>query len=235
MPNYKLSPSDFAFLWEECKRCFYLKHVTGFKRPGGPFPSIFGTIDLAMRDHYIDARTDLMSPALPPGTMTYGEKWVQSDVIALPGREATCYVRGKFDAAVAFDDGTYGLIDFKTSAIKPRSVRLYARQLRAYTYALEHPAPGKLSFGPISHIGLLAFTPDTYTTIAYDLDADPAPEIVRAMLGGQVQWYPIRHNEPSFLQFMDQVLALLDLPEPPPADPGCQWCKYRAESRANGL
>ena len=30
---WKLSPSDFAFLWQECKRCFYLKNVTGFQRP----------------------------------------------------------------------------------------------------------------------------------------------------------------------------------------------------------
>ena len=40
---------------------------------------------------------------------------------------------------------------------------------------------------------------------------------------------------PAAYKDLDQVLALLDLPEPPPADPGCQWCKYRAESRANGL
>jgi hypothetical protein len=38
--NWTLSPSDFAFLWEECKRCFYLKIVSGFRRPGGPMPKI---------------------------------------------------------------------------------------------------------------------------------------------------------------------------------------------------
>ena len=99
MPEYRLSPSDFAFLWEECHRCFYLKYVTGFKRPGGPFPRIFGVIDLAMRKHYIDGRTDAMSPDLPPGTMTYGEKWVHSAPIHLPGHESTLVLRGKLDAA----------------------------------------------------------------------------------------------------------------------------------------
>ena len=43
--NWKLSPSDFAFLWEECKRCFYLKVARGFYRPRTPFPGIFSVID----------------------------------------------------------------------------------------------------------------------------------------------------------------------------------------------
>jgi len=33
----KLSPSDFAFLWEQCKRCFYLKVVHGIRQPSMPF------------------------------------------------------------------------------------------------------------------------------------------------------------------------------------------------------
>lgn len=30
--NYKLSPSDFAFLYEECKRCYYLKVIHNISR-----------------------------------------------------------------------------------------------------------------------------------------------------------------------------------------------------------
>ena len=211
MPEYRLSPSDFAFLWEECHRCFYLKYVTGFKRPGGPFPRIFGAIDLAMRHHYIDGRTDRMSPDLPPGTMTYGEKWVHSAPIQRPGHDATLVIRGKLDAALTFDDGTYGVIDFKTSNIKPQSVRLYSRQLRAYSYALENPAPGKLHLSPITKMGLLAFTPDAYTT------TDPG----HADLSGKVQFHEIKRNDKSFMGFLDDVLTVLELPEPPTASPNC--------------
>ena len=32
----RLSPSDFAFLWEQCKRCFYLKVVHGIRQPSMP-------------------------------------------------------------------------------------------------------------------------------------------------------------------------------------------------------
>ena len=50
MNNWKLSPSDFAFLYEECSRCFYLKIARDYQRPRGPFPKIFTIIDGLMND-----------------------------------------------------------------------------------------------------------------------------------------------------------------------------------------
>lgn len=223
--NFQLSPSDFAFLWQECPRCFYLKLVNGFKRPGGPFPSIFGVIDSAMRAHFMGARTEVLSPDLPPGTVTLGEKWVTSAPIHVPGHAATVSIRGKFDTVARFDDNSYAVIDFKTSNIKPRSVQLYARQLRAYAHALENPAPGKLALSPISVLGLLAFTPETFTTV----------EARDATLTGALRWYPVRRNPASFMSFLDEVLTVLELPVPPAPGEKCQWCAYREESRANGL
>ncbi len=41
MENWKISPSDLTFLWDECPRCFYLKVRHKFKRPGLPFPKIY--------------------------------------------------------------------------------------------------------------------------------------------------------------------------------------------------
>ena len=40
--TFKLSPSDFGFLYDECKKCFYLKVKHNFDRPRFPIPSIFG-------------------------------------------------------------------------------------------------------------------------------------------------------------------------------------------------
>lgn len=222
--NFKLSPSDFSFLWQECPRCYYLKIVAGFKRPGGPFPSIFGTIDRAMRAEFLGGRTERMAPELPPGTMTHGEKLLHSAPIVLPGHMSTITLGGRLDAIVTFDDGSYGVIDFKTSAIKPQSIRLYSRQLRAYAYALENPAPGKFALAPISAMGLLAFQPETFHA-----NAD------RAALDGALKWYPIKRNDESFMAFLDDVLTVLELPEAPPPAPKCAYCRYRAESRANGL
>jgi len=54
----------------------------------------------------------------------------------------------------------YGVIDFKASNPSTDSARMYSRQLHAYAYALEHPAPGKLSLSPVTKLGLLYFYPD---------------------------------------------------------------------------
>ena len=49
---FKLSPSDFGFLYDECKRCFYLKVKHNFTRPRGIMPSIFIKIDGIMKDYF---------------------------------------------------------------------------------------------------------------------------------------------------------------------------------------
>ena len=148
----KLSPSDLTFLWDECPRCFYLKVVHQFNRPWSPFPKIFNRIDKLMKDHFEGKPTSSISPELPEGVVKYGEKWVTSEPISLPNHEKTCYIKGKFDTVVAFNDGTYGVVDFKTSEAKPSHIPFYSRQLHAYTYALEHPAPGKFTLSPIFYI-----------------------------------------------------------------------------------
>src|SRR2546430_1740204 len=112
--TFRLSPSDFAFLWEECKRCFYLKVVKGFRRPSSPMPKIFTNIDLQMKECFAGKRTTLAVPTLPGGVFEYSEKWVQSTPIVVPGHTSQCVLRGKFDNAIKFDDGSYGLDDFKT-------------------------------------------------------------------------------------------------------------------------
>jgi hypothetical protein len=155
----KLSPSDLTFLWDECKRCFYLKYVHGITRPAAPFPSIFGTIDRLMKEYYQGRSTADLDPALPAGRVRFGEKWVESVPLTLPPHDLQCYIKGKFDTVVAFDDGSFGVVDFKTAEPKPSHVQFYGRQLHAYTYALEHPAAGKFSLSPISELGLLVVAP----------------------------------------------------------------------------
>ncbi len=218
---WKLSPSDFAFLWDECKCCFYLKVAENFPRPQSAMPKIFITIDLAMKLALTDQRTELIAPGIPTGVIHSGERWVESEPISRPGRTAACYVRGKFDTIMRFDDGSYGVVDFKTSQVKGSHVARYARQLRAYAYALEHPAPGKLALGPISRLGLLVFDP-----VAFDNRNDGS-----AALTGSLTWLEIRHDEDAFLTFIDDVLDVLERGTPPEPSPDCVWCRYREASR----
>jgi len=224
MVSIKLSPSDLTFLWDECPRCFYLKVALGINRPPVPFPSIFGNIDLLMKRLFTDKDTAELSPSLPSGKVLFSGKWVESAPIRLPGSAQSCYIRGIFDSVLQFDDGSYAVVDFKTSEPNPKHVGFYGRQLRAYAYALEHPALGKLALAPITRLGLLCVEP-------IDIDRD---EQRRIRYVGDVTWLEVPLDEPGFLDFLTQVMQVLSLPEPPLAAEKCPFCKYREESRSHG-
>lgn len=221
----KLSPSDLTFLWDECKRCFYLKYKHNFRRPFGGMPGIFGTIDKLMKNYYMGRETASIAGDLPPGVVKYGEKWVESEIIIRPGRKSSCYIRGKFDTVIAFDDGSYGVIDFKTSQPKPYHIPFYSRQLHAYSYALEHAVLGKFGLSPISRLGLLIVTP-------YSMEVTPTDDIAYI---GRATWLDVPLDESQFLTFIDQVLALLDQPEMPEPGSKCPYCRYRAGAQDNGF
>ena len=214
--NYRLSPSDLTFLYDGCRRCFYLKVVNNIAQPSIPLPSIFSKIAGLLKDHYNGKHTSELHVDLSPGTVSYGEKYVRSEVIQLPNHKATCYISGRFDIVISFEDGTYGVIDFKTSNPSSESANLYSRQLHAYAYALEHPAPGKLYLSPVTKLGLLYFYPDNISQTS----------IERLNYGAEVVWVEVEKDEQGFLDFIDGVLDVLESPEAPEHALSCQWCNY---------
>ena len=221
--RWKLSPSDLTFLWDECKRCFYLKVVHQFTRPSAPFPRIFGIIDTLMNTYFQGKTSDELSPDLPEGVFKYGEKWVVSQPIVLPNHTSQCFILGRFDTVVAFSDGTYAVVDFKTTEPKPGHIPFYSRQLHAYAYALEHPAPGKFALSPITKLGLFCVEPT-----AIDRYKDG-----RIAYIGEVSWLEIPKDETQFLDFIGEVLTVLEQTEPPPPGPRCGYCQYREQTRSS--
>ena len=221
---YKLSPSDLTFLWDECQRCFYLKVVNKFNRPAMAFPKIFTVIDILMKDFFYNLPTDEISEELPPGKVAFSGKWVYSQPISFPHKDASCYIRGIFDTVLEFKDGTFAVVDFKTTKPKPEHIDFYSRQLHAYAYALENPNPGKFSLSPVSRMGLLCVEPvamnRTHTgKLAYE---------------GAVTWLECPKDDDNFLDFIDGILNVLDSPEPPIANPNCSFCNYREDARHTG-
>lgn len=219
----KLAPSDFAFLWDECKRCFYLKVALGIERPKTPMPGIFTAIDGSMKEFFMGRRTEDVAPMLPPGTFAHAGKWVECAPMRPPGAARGLYVRGPFDTVIAFDDGSHALIDFKTSSQRTENVAKYARQLHAYAYALEHPASERAFALPrVERLGLLVYEPSRFKALGG-----------AARLGGTLQWIEIAKDERAFLAFLSDVAAVLDAPAPPPAAEDCAWCRFRAATRAH--
>lgn len=221
MENWKLSPSDLTFLWDECPRCFYLKVRHNFKRPAMPFPKIFGRIDLLMKDIYLGHSTKKISPDLPEGRILMTGRWVTSEPIPAADGANACYIQGIFDTVVQFADNSYGVVDFKTSEAKGEHIAFYGRQLQAYAFALAHPAPGKLHLSPVSKLGLLYFEPQSMQ--------ESQPEGLS--LAGPTRWVEIPQNETAFMAFIQQVTELLSQPEPPAANPECAFCNYREQAR----
>lgn len=222
--QWKLSPSDFAFLWEECKRCFYLKVVHGFNRPRSPMPKIFTKIDLLMKDFFADRSVPDVIPELPAGRVIPGEEWVESAPIFIKEHNCSLYLKGKYDTVLSFEDKTYGVIDFKTSESKSEHVALYSRQLHAYAYALENPAPGKFGLSPISRMGLLCVEPNKMVRT----------ESGRYSYEGKPVWLECPKDMDSFMSFLSDVAAILQEPELPESGSTCEWCKYREAARQTG-
>jgi len=221
--DYKLSPSDLTFLYDGCKHCFVLKVKHGITQPSIPLPGVFSIIASLQKDHYSGKRTEEFCPQLPPGTVTLGEKRVRSEQVTFDDLESTCYITGRFDIVVEFDDGTYGVMDFKTGNPSEGKAEMYSRQLHAYALALENPAEGALKLFPVSRLGLLYFTPDNC-----EFQGDS-----RQVMAGQMTWIEISRNDVAFRDFLRDVVRLLDGPVPPAQSDVCDWCRYG--SRVAGL
>ena len=153
----------------------------------------------------------------------YGGKWVESSSISISGHASTCFIRGKTDTIAHFEHGSYGVVDFKTSATRPQNIPIYSRQLHAYAYCPEHPGPGKLSLAPITQIGLLCVEPQE----VLDVKGGYA-------YAGKADWMECPRDDEAFLSFIGEVLSVLDLPEPPEPGKDCTWRNYREGARRSG-
>jgi len=248
--DYKLAPTDITYAYEDCKRCFVLKVKRGIDRPSIRFPQVFGKIGALQDAYYAGRRTEEFCRDLPPGVVKYGEKWVECQPIRFPDRPNGCFIRGRFDIVVDFDDGGYGVIDFKTREPAEEPTAMYGRQLHAYAHCLENPAPGKLSLSPVKALGLLYFGPNQC-----DLQG------ARQILSGPLMWVEVPRDDAAFTSFLRDVVDLLDgdLPEPqtcercPRCSSGgkcdvkgytpaeklpcicCPWCLYRAKTTKMGV
>lgn len=219
--NYKLSPSDFAFLYEGCKRCYYLKVVHSIPQPSVPLPSIFSKMAVLLKNHYSGKHTKELHPALPPGIVKFGEQNVKSKTIEFPGHGFTLFISGRFDIVIQFENGGYGVIDFKTGNPNGEYNNLYSRQLHGYAYALENPDPRGLSLAPITKLGLLYFYPSKVNQ----------QTIEELSYQAEIHWVEIKKDMQGFAKFLEEVMSVLESPKLPDPSPDCRWCNYRSKLR----
>lgn len=218
--NYKLSPSDLTYLFEGCKYCFSLKVKHNITQPSMPMPGIFTAIAGRQKEFYAGKKTKEFSLELPLGIVEYGEKWVESVPIKIEGSTASCYIKGRFDMVVKFDDGSYGVIDCKTARPSDKKTEMYGRQLQAYTYALENPATGALSLTPVTRLGILYFEPNSFEQF----------NLAEQSFRGNLIWHEVLRNDTSFLNFIKTVAKILESNEIFPHT--CQNCEYCKQGKS---
>lgn len=138
-----LSPSGLN-LFLECPKCFWLQEVRKIHRPRGPFPSLPGGMDMAIKSYFDKFRGEGTLPPFIkfPGRLVEenlikewrnnrkGIRWFDSE------SEAT--LMGALDDCLV--DGDYYIpIDYKTRGwlVKEDSHTYYQNQLDCYTLLLE--------------------------------------------------------------------------------------------------
>jgi hypothetical protein len=213
----KLAPSDLTFLFDECPRCFWYKVRGILKRPSAVFPKIFTKIDGQTKDFFYGKRAEQMAEGVRPGRVAFGDRWVRSRPLHVPGHHARVQLAGIIDTALALDDQSFAVIDFKTSQPKPEHTAFYGRQLHSYALAAENPAEGALELSPVSQLGLLCVEP----TAMVGLDDGVAYKGVATFL-------EIERDDGAFMAFLSRVLYVVENPEPPAAAPKCSYCRYLA-------
>ncbi len=212
MPNqaYKVSPSDFAYLYEECKHCYYQKVKNGISY-SGPFPAMFGRINNLLQTSIMGMNLKDIIPDLPSGIITIQEGYMRSVVV--PGTKV--YLSGRFDILTKLDDVTFAIIDFKiTTPDEEKVLKKYSSQLHAYKFALENPETGTPI--KITKMGVITINPDKMDLINGKVVFTTTPT-----------WHHIEEDMEDFKMLMRGISDVLEGPLPETSET-CALCVYRS-------
>ena len=126
---YKLSPSDFKYLWEDCKHCYYQKVKYNITLPSIGMPGVFTKMNSLLQNAIIGMDLREINSALPAGKIEVKEGFLKSKPIP-PSND--CFIAGRFDIASKLDDGTYSVIDFKITDPNEDKIKKFFTQLLSY-------------------------------------------------------------------------------------------------------
>ena len=208
-----ISPSDLTFLWNECKKCLWLKYNHKISSPG--FMPLVGPMSAFQEGLYREKETSYLSKDLKPGKVTdWGQK-VVSKPIVIDGIETNWRIEGKYDLLITFDDETVGIIDCKvtSSEMNEDKVSHYRPQLEAYAYAIENSVnttPRK-----VSETGLMMWR------------VDGAVEKENQTFGFSTNhsYLSAGRKPESFLELVKEVIDCIEGNMPESGD-DCKNCKY---------
>ncbi len=207
---FKLSPSDFKYLYEDCKHCYYEKVKHSITLPSIGMPGVFSKMNSLLQNAIIGMDLKEINSELPSGRIDIKEGFLKSKPIP-PAND--CFISGRFDIACHLDDGTYAIIDFKITDPTEDKIQRFFSQVHAYKFAMENPAFGEPK--KVSKMGVIAINPEE---IAF-----PGEKVI---FTAKPHWFEIAEDMDRFYAFISEVSKLLNGPTPKPSET-CAWCKYR--------
>ena len=208
---YKLSPSDFKYLYEDCKHCYYQKVKNNVVLPSIGIPGVFSKLNSLLQNAIIGMDLKEIDPNLPSGKIEVKEGFLKSKPIP-PGND--CLIGGRFDIASRLEDGTYSVIDFKITDPTEDKIQKFSAQLHAYKFALENPAFGEAK--KVSKMGVVTINPEEVLFPGNIVD-----------FKAKTQWFEIEEDMDRFYGFIAEVSKLLNGPVPLENPDNCKWCYYR--------
>lgn len=209
--QYKLSPSDFGYLWNDCRFC-YVQKVKHGRVASSIFPAMFGRINNLLQTSIMGKNLQEVHPDLPSGIIEIQEGFLKS--IPIP-KATDCYIQGRFDILTKLDDGTHTIIDFKiTPPDEEKLLARYSSQLQAYKFALENPASGKPY--KISKLGIVSVNPEEMRLESGKIVFTAVP-----------RYHEVADDQEGFLSLINEISGVLN-GEPPLPSATCGLCNYRA-------
>jgi len=214
---FNYSPSEFAFGFEGCKKCYYDKKVYG-KELKVPFPGIFSKFDSLQKNYYHKKSSKLLSDSLDEGEIIGDfNKMLKSEVLYdLKDRPFT--MSGKIDGYIKHKD-SFTIIDFKTTKISENKIDAYATQLQSYALMMEKPKDGSLKLTPIKRLGIFCFEPEDISK-ADDKDCN---------IRMKTQWFEIPRDDKDLLGYITKIQDVLYSEDKPESSSNCGVCNYLKE------
>ena len=216
-----LAPSELDYKAKKCHRCFYLEKNKKIATKAFP-PPVFSRFDVVQQAYYKDKNTSDLTKELPEGRIMNKDE--------LPGRVVSQTLRdnkgrsfilgGRPDIVIKFDQGGYGIIDFKTTKISEDKSENYKHQLEAYAQIFSKPGATKSKktplLNPITHMGILQFDPSdiqTHNENSCDMRMN-------------ISFSPLRRDEKDFFENITQIIDIINQSEAPDFTEDCNDCQF---------
>ena len=212
---FNLSPSEFAFGFESCQKCYYDKKVYGIALRT-PFPSIFSKFDSLQKNYYHTKSSKLLSPDLEEGEIvTNYNKMLYSEVL-YDNKKRPFTMSGKIDGYIKHKD-SFTVIDFKTTSINEKKIDTYTTQLQSYALMLQKPRKDSLKLKPIKKLGIFCFDPS-------NISATNGKDCSIYM---NTKWFEIKRDDQSLIKYISGILEVLNSEEAPKENSSCGMCNFR--------